>query len=219
MATYPKTQNRISSLAASMIAGYTEHPGDFPSADVAALTTAQNQYHMAREALAQAQAAAKQAAVQKAEKLEQLQAVTKAQLKKSQVDTAAEPEKLTQIGWGAKADPQSMQAPSQPGNLKITAQGLGGKDNNKGILHLSWLKSAFKRARFVLYYSVERRQIESNGNGNGVASFGPWEHIGSAINNEINLKTEPTGSRLEYRVRAVNKGGESYPSNSIAVTL
>ncbi len=217
MAAYPRTQSEISVLVKSMIAGYSEHPGYFPSADVAALETARNQHHAASEALSEAQAAAKIAAAQKAKTLKQLQAVTKAQLKKSQVDTAGNPRKLGFIGWGPKANPQSMQAPSSPTNLKIIAQGFDGKDNEKGILHLSWKKSAFERARFVRFYSVERRQLQSNGNGQ--ATFGPWGHISSTINNEIALKNEPTSSRLEYRVRAVNKGGQSYPTNVTSVIL
>lgn len=217
MATYPRTQPEISALTESMIAGYIGHPGDFPSADVAALTTARDQYHSASVALLQAQAAAKIAATQKTEKLEQLQTVTRAQLKRSEVDTADDPVKLGQIGWGPKAEPQSMQAPSAPGNLKITAQGIGGENNDEGILHLSWRKSEFKRARFVRFYNIERRQAESNGNGQ--IPIGPWCQVTSTINNKIALKTEPTGSRLEYRVRAVNKGGASYPSNTISVVL
>jgi hypothetical protein len=38
-------------------------------------------------------------------------------------------------------------------------------------------------------------------------------------NNEIALKNEPTGSRLEYRVKAINKAGQSKSSNTIAVVL
>ncbi len=217
MATYPRTQPEVSALVESMIAGYSEHPGDFPSADVAALQTARDQYHSASEALLQAQAAANIAAAQKAEKLELLQAITRQELKKSQVDTIDEPEKLGFIGWGPKAELQSMQAPSPPGNLKIISQGIGGEDNDEGILHLSWTKSAFKRARFVRFYSIQRRQIQSNGE--GVAPFGSWCHIASVINNEIALKNEPTGSRLEYKVRAVNKGGESSATNTVSVVL
>ena len=217
MATYPRIQSEISALVESMIAGYSEHPGDFPSADVAILQTARDEYRTTSEALTDAQSAAKLAAVEKAEKLERLQAVMKAQLKRSQVDTASQPEKLSQIGWGPKAESQSMRAPSQPTNLKIVAQGIGGEDNNKGILHLAWEKSAFKRARFVRYYCIERRQLPLNGDGE--AAFGPWGHIASVIDNEISLKEEPTGVRLEYRIEAVNKGGESMPSNTIAVVL
>ena len=138
MAAYPRTQPEILALTESMIAGYSEHPGDFPSADVAALETARSEYHAASETLTGAQSAAKLAAEAKADKLRQLQAVTKAQLKKSQVDTAGNPRKLGFIGWGPKADPQSMQTPSPACNLKITAQGISGKDNKKGVLHLSW---------------------------------------------------------------------------------
>ncbi|GAF68669.1 unnamed protein product, partial [marine sediment metagenome] len=162
MATYPRTQSEISALTESMIAGYTEHPGDFPGADVAALQTARDQYHAASKALTDAQSAAKLAVEVKAEKLELLQAITRQELKKAQVDTIDEPEKLAFIGWGPKADPQSVQAPSAPGNLRITAQGIIGEEK-KGLLGLQWTKSAFKRARFVRYYSVQRRQIESNG--------------------------------------------------------
>ncbi len=121
------------------------------------------------------------------------------------------------VWWGSGDFFIRMQAPSAPGNLKITAQGIGGEDNNEGILHLSWRKSAFKRARFVRYYSVQRRYIQSNGDGQ--APVGPWCHIASAINNKIALKNEPIGSRMEYRVRAVNKGGSSLPSNTVCVVL
>ena len=214
MATYPRTQSEISALVESMIAGYGEHPGDFPSADVAALQTARNQYHTANEALADVQAAAKLAAEAKAEKLEQLQAVTRAELKKSQVDTIDQPQKLAFIGWSPKADPQSMQAPSAPGNLKITAQGIIG-EQKKGLLGLQWKKSAFKRARFVRYYNIQRRQMAKQ----ETEPNGRWQHIATALDNKISLTEEPTGIRLEYRVKAVNKGGESMPSNTIAVIL
>ena len=215
MATYPRTQNKILALTKLMIAGYSEHPGDFPSADIAALQTAQNQYQAASEALDQAQSAATIAAADKTEKLKQLQTVTKAQLKKSQVDTGDCPEKLTQIGWSPKADPKSMQEPSQPGDLKITAQGTGGENNDKGILHLSWKKSMFKRARFVRLYSIERRLASAQ----QTDPNSQWRHITFALDNKIALKAEPVGLRLQYQVRAVNKGGQSFPSNTVSVVL
>jgi len=46
-----------------------------------------------------------------------------------------------------------------------------------------------------------------------------WGHITSAIDNKIALKNEPTGLRLEYRVKAINKGGESFPTNTVCVVL
>lgn len=48
---------------------------------------------------------------------------------------------------------------------------------------------------------------------------GQWQHIATALDNKISLMEEPTGIRLEYRVKAVNKGEESYPSNTTSVIL
>ena len=45
------------------------------------------------------------------------------------------------------------------------------------------------------------------------------QYIASAIDNKIALQAEPTGWRMEYRVKAVNKGGESPPTNTISVVL
>ncbi len=143
-----------------------------------------------------------------------MQAITRCELKKSQVDTIAQPRKLTFIGWSPKADSQSMQAPSAPVNLKITAQGING-EQKKGLLGLQWKKSAFKRARFVRYYSIQRRQMAKQ----ETEPNGRWQHIATALDNKISLTEEPTGIRLEYRVRAVNKGGESYPTNTVSVVL
>jgi hypothetical protein len=56
-------------------------------------------------------------------------------------------------------------------------------------------------------------------NGDGEFTFGPWGYVASTINNQILLQNELTGWRLEYRVKAVNKGGESSPSNTVCVML
>ena len=140
MAAYPTTQAEIFGLVESMIAGYSKHPDDFPSVDIASLQNARDQYQTASAALTVAQAAAKQAANKKAEKLKQLQTITKAQLKRSQVDTMDNPRKLCFIGWGPKAKPQSMQAPRPPANLKIISQGIIGGEPR--LLHLAILSLA-----------------------------------------------------------------------------
>jgi len=215
MAAYPTTQAEIFGLVKSMIAGYSKHPDDFPSADIASLQNARDQYQTASAALANAQAAAKQAANKKAEKLKQLQTVTKSQLKRSQVDTMDNPQKLCFIGWGPRAEPQSTQTPRPPVNLKIISQGIIGGEYKKGLLELSWDKSDYLKARFVRYYCIQRRQMSAKDGD----EQGRWQQIASAINNEIFLKDQPIGQRLEYRVKAVNKGGESEASNTITVTL
>ena len=220
MPTYPRTQSEVAALVEAMIAGFIEHPGDFPSIDLAALQTASDEYHAAADALTEAHTAVALAAKVKAAKLEQLNAIAKTQLKQSQIDTAASPHKLGFIGWGPKAELQAMQAPHQPGGLRILSQDVSighdidGENETKGILHLRWKKSAFKRARFVRFYSVERRASGSESTENQ-----PWSDIASSLTNEIVLKSEPTGTRFEYRIKAVNKGGQSLPSNTVAVVL
>lgn len=215
MVAYPRTQAEILGLVESMIAGYSKHPDDFPSADIANLQNARDQYQTASVALANAQAAAIQAANKKAEKLKQLQTITKAQLKRSQVDTMDNPQKLCFIGWGPRVEPRSMQAPRPPANLKIISQGIIGGEDKKGLLELSWDKSDYLRARFVRYYCIQRRQMAVKDGD----EQGRWQQVASAINNKILLKDQPVGQRLEYRVKAVNKGGESPPSSTITVTL
>ncbi len=54
MATFPEVEAKIVSLAGSMIAGYTEHAADFPSALPAALTTAYGAYTAAKNAQTEA---------------------------------------------------------------------------------------------------------------------------------------------------------------------
>ena len=43
--------------------------------------------------------------------------------------------------------------------------------------------------------------------------------VAIAIESEASLIDPPRGPQLEYRVKAVNVGGESIPSNTVAVVL
>ena len=48
MAVCPRTQNKLASLALSMISGYTEHPDIFSNADIPGLQAALDYYQQAR---------------------------------------------------------------------------------------------------------------------------------------------------------------------------
>ena len=213
MANYPRRQADIYALALSMIKGFTEHPDYFPDADAATLQTALDEFDEASKQLQLANARTKAAAVMKKEKLNNLQTVMKGQLKLSQVDCTGEPVRLGFIGWGPVAEPSDMPVPKQPGVLEITAQGVGGEGENRtGIIGLRWRKPVGTSRRAISYYAIERRQMQPK-------PADLWQHAGSAIDDQVILKAEPLGVRLEYRVRAVNKAGESYPSNIVAVIL
>ncbi len=43
--------------------------------------------------------------------------------------------------------------------------------------------------------------------------------VAIAIESEASLIDPPRGPQLEYRVKAVNVGGETIPSNTVAVVL
>ena len=50
MAQFPKAEADVSALAMSMMAGYSAHAADFPSADPMGLSTAFGAYYTARNA-------------------------------------------------------------------------------------------------------------------------------------------------------------------------
>ncbi|MDU9047606.1 MAG: fibronectin type III domain-containing protein [Candidatus Electrothrix sp. Rat3] len=59
------------------------------------------------------------------------------------------------------------------------------------------------------FYRVEQRQLPD----------GEWTMVGTALETEITLNNQKRGKEHEYRVIAVNKAGESDPSNTVAAVL
>jgi len=207
MAQFPKAEADVAALTMSMLAGYTAHPADFPSADSAALDVAYNNYVVAKNAQTDAMAAAQVATEAKNVVLDALEDVMRIELKKSEVDVGDDSEKLEYIGWGPKSAPSPSAPPGQPRSLESVAQGAG-------TLLLDWKAPASGSGGAVRTYIVERRDQPAGG-----GEFGPWAQVGIAIDSETSLADQPRGPQLEYRVKAVNAGGESIPSNTLAVVL
>jgi len=209
MPTFPTKEAELVALAEAMIAGYTAHPADFPSidplTDLVALQAALDGYQTDRQSQLDSRAQAKISTQTKSTTLDALTELMNNDLKLSEVDVAADPTKLTQIGWGPRQDPQPVEAPGQPTNLHPVAEG-------QGILWLAWDRT--ETGGPVRNYIVERREQPAGG---GV--FGAWDIVGTALNNEINLIDQTRGIQMEYRVKAANIGGESTPSNTSAVVL
>jgi len=206
MPKFPKTEAEVVALAETMIAGLTAHAADFPSVTVANLSTVLTSYKNQRQTQENARSQAQIATVTKDDKLEALTELMKNDLKLSEVDVAADPEKLTEIGWGPKADPQPIQSPGCPTELNPTAEG-------QGMLWLEWQKPATDSGGPVRNYIIERRQQAQGGD------FGAWLLVNTTYNTEINLTDQPMNVRVEYRVKAANAAGESLPSNSVSVVL
>ena len=204
MAMFPNTENNIKALAAQMQAGYTAHPTDFPSVNVAALTAALNNYDAARAAQQSTQAAAKAATVAKAQRLVELVAVMKNDLKLSEVDAASEPVKLDEIGWGTKAQPTALTPPNMATDLTAGKEGAG-------TVTLQWKKPAGGGA--VRNYIIERQQADD------VGVLGNWQMLTFAYDNVVDLTDQPRGTQMQYRVIAANTAGQSNPSNTVPVVL
>ena len=196
---YPRRQVQIVALVEHMIGGISEHADIFKHCDAAELQSARDDYMAANIALTDAYSKVAAAAVDKQKKLNKLQQAMKKQIKLGMVDTCGNPVELTYIGWGGKRSPQQIEKPAQPTDLKIIAQG-------DAMVCLAWLK--LKAGGPVRTYIIERR-----------ANNQDWTLAATALNNEAKLIHQPTGCKLEYRVKAINTVGETTPSNSVYVVL
>lgn len=207
MPVFPKKEAEIVALAQTMLAGLTAHPADFPSITAAELQSILSIFTASRDIQENARAAAQLATVNKEETLTDLVSFMKNNLKLAEVDTAANPTKLTEIGWGPKAQPKDKAAPASPSNLMSYYEG-------PGSLTLEWVKPIHDANRPVANYIIQRRQQVSTG-----GEFSDWLLIDMGYATELLLSNQPRGVQLEYRVIASNAAGESMPSNVAPVVL
>ncbi len=216
MPKYPTQQAEILALAEAMIGGYTDHAALFPNADALLLQSLRDAYSSAAAARTEAMAAAHIATEAKQAALAQLHTVIKRQLKQSQIDTAANPENLNYIGWGPRAAAQSIEAPGQPLSLKSVDEGAG-------TLLIEWKRPARSSGGPVRTYIIERRELAidqtADGGGDGRGDGGGWRQAAISLETKALLKDQPRSVQLEYRVKAINKAGQSPPSNTVAVVL
>jgi len=209
MPAFPKREADILALCDAMIAGYQAHLADFPSHVPLPpwLTIIRNAYLAKKNQQTDALASAQVATEQKDAELSALVELMKDELKKSEVDVGGDSEKLEYIGWGPKAPPSPADPPGQPRNLDAIVQGAG-------TVLLDWKAPVRGSGGNVRTYLIERRHQPEGG-----GEFGQWGQAGIALETETTLMNQPRGPELEYRVKAVNTGGESTPSNTAAVVL
>jgi hypothetical protein len=161
-------------------------------------------YLVAKEAQVQAKAAVRLTTVSKKNSLAHLKELMKNCLKKSEVDVSGDPEKLSYIGWGPRAASQPTDIPNQPSNLAVN-------NVTRGALSLVWEKP--NSGSIVRNYIIERRNQQED------EQFSRWTLVATAYESSVNLKNQPRGRQLEYRVKAVNTSGQSQPSNTAAIVL
>jgi hypothetical protein len=147
-----------------------------------------------------AQAAAQQATEAKRAALDELTAAMKSVLRYAENTVSGNPAKLAALGWGGKSAPTPLEIPGQPRSLEAPRQG-------DGWLFLDWKEPA--DGGRTAFYRIERRKLPG----------GTWETAGMAVASEATLANQERGKEWEYRVIAVNKAGESGPSNAVAAVL
>jgi hypothetical protein len=199
---FPKTESEIIALAQKMISGFTNNP-NFPNPPITPeqLQTRLNTTTNSSDAQVMAQAAAKQATDTKQTDFDLLITDMKTMLHYAEDTVHDDDAKLSELGWGGRSEPHALQVPGQPRLLEVLHQGAG-------WLTLDWKKPADGGA--AASYRIERREL---------ADSRAWTLAGMSVDIEITLNNQKRGNELEYRVIAVNKAGESEPSNTVTVVL
>jgi len=201
MARFPKREAEIRALVQNVISGLTGNP-DFPNPPFtpAQLQAFLNNVITLEDAQVAAQAAAQQATEAKQDGNEEMISATKSVLSYAEDAVSGNDAKLAALGWGGRAEPTALQVPGQPRSFETAKEGAG-------WLALDWKKSP--DGGKAAFYRVERRK----------ASGGEWTMAGTALETEITLNNQERGKEWEYRVIAVNKTGESGPSNIVEAVL
>jgi hypothetical protein len=181
MASFPKREAEILSLAELMKTGLKDNPAIFPSPPTSwiSLNLRKNLYYTKRDTALAAAANAEAAVTAKDEAPEALTDAMKADLRCAENTVDFDDDKLKLIGWSAKKAVTTLTPPGQPRLAEAPRQG-------EGWVFLDWKPPADGGRPAA--YTIERRE-------------------------------RPSGPDLEYRIIAVNKAGESTPSNTIMVVL
>ena len=209
MAQFPKTEAEIVELAENMFTGLTEHAGDFPSIPLAQITLLNDRIVGFKQSKAQQEISKGDmhvATTDKDSNLNGLIDLMKNYLTKAEMDCEKTPEKLSEIGWGPRQQPSPIPAPGTPINLVVEAE-------TTGEIWLKWNKPATNGGGTVRNYVIERSVKQADGN------FGPWMFVESVYKNKAHLAEQPSNTRMLFRIKAANIGGESMPSNTVLVVL
>ncbi len=207
MSSFPVSEAETFALCQMIINGIEAHPASFPSLTVAmkdAMVAARDMYTATKGEQEVTRTEAKTATTEKNNALEELTGQMKTALKLAEIDCADNPDALGYIGWGDRQECVQATLPAQPDLLKITAEG---PDD-------IWLDWHHPSRQTIRHWLVERRRQLTPG-----SDYSAWELAGTSLTTELHLTGQPSGAKLEYRVKAENTVGVSEPSNSVFAVL
>ena len=207
MAQFPTKEDEIFVLAGKIHLGLAAHMDVFPDPPYGPVQMGPllAGYQNARMTAFNAHAARSEAMAQKVSALADLTGAVKEIIRYAENVVGSSSAKLELIGWSGRKEPEAMAVPGPPVVLEAAGQG-------PGTVELSWRKPASGSGGSVNAYLIERRQMDGE-------MFDAWVEVGFSFETVLALPDQPRGVTLEFRVRAVNKAGESLPGNSITVVL
>lgn len=199
---FPKSEAQTIVLAQQLIAGLTNDTPKNGKAPVnaAGLQTQLDNFLAKRVEAAQQEAEARLATDEKDNAFELLTDDMKSDLRFLENETKFDNAALQAFGWAGRKTPTAMQPPEQPRSLEAAKQG-------ENWVFLDW-KEPIGGGKAAVY-KVQRRESPSK----------TWEDAATAFESEATLTNQPKAKELEYHVVAVNKAGESAPSNAVTVVL
>jgi len=203
MATHPKKEQEIITLARSMINGFTNNSDIFPSPPVnsTALQTSLDTFLEKSRETDAAEAVFLRKTEEKKEALENLNGDMKDDLRYAEQASDFDDTKLKTIGWGAPKAKTPLTAPGRVPDLSILEQG-------PGAIKLTWRKPTDGGKPSA--YEIRRREV---------GATAPHALVEVSAAREIELTDQPRGTELEYVVRAMNRAGKGPFSNTVTATL
>lgn len=202
MRRFPSSEAEVATLAGEIIFGLREHTDDFPSPPVAVddLQAILEAYKTAHEATVIAQGAAAEATRDKDEVLERLVDAMKGVLAYAEHTVKSDNAKLKNIGWRGRKSPSRTEPPGQPRALEVKQEG-------RGWVYLDW-KSPAGGDSVSAYRVAARTSGETE-----------WKEVVLTFDSMAVLQDQPQGVEIEYQVVAINRAGESIPSNLVTAIL
>jgi hypothetical protein len=202
MARFPTREADMAALAGTMVHGLAEHPEDFPDSPVSVerLQEALARYNRAKEITATAEGAVAEAYEEKDKATQVLTDYMKSVLRYAEIAVRQDEGKLKNIGWSGRRDPVELQPPGAPRTLEVKREG-------KGWVYLDW-KTPAEGGSVSAYRVLTRTSGETE-----------WKEVVLCFESMTVLTDQPQAVDLEFQVIAINKAGESLPSNLITVAL
>jgi len=204
---FPIKESEVHALAGDMAAGFVANTAVYPSPPVSAtdLQAAIDVFSAAKSQTIANKAHYEESVTAKNEALATLKSYAKIDLRYAENAVDFDDDKLKLLGWSGRRAKSSLKIPGQPRSLEAPRQG-------EGWLYLDWKKPT--NGGKPAAYKIQRRPASTGGD---ISS--DWSDIATAMETEITLEDQPRGEELEYRIVAINKAGDSAPSNTEMAVL